>query len=299
MVKYQVKLLTRASRDLDNIYNYIVNEFKEIETAEHMADLLENAILGLDKMPYRGPIRKVGSFANKEYLMAIITVFCWGTIGYFLYTALYNHGLTLLPAQTACILNYLWPIFTVLFSTILLKEKLDLSKWLALGLSFLGIIVIMFQPGNENPMDINSIIGSFSCILAAALYAFFSVMNKKRGGSQLINMFVYIGVSALIALYFCAKDGFTVPAISQIPGLLWLGIFVNAAGYSLWAMALQGSSTASIANFAYITPALSLFLSALFLKEPIYLSSVLGLLLIIGGLFLQIFLERKGTKKTG
>lgn len=233
----------------------------------------------------------------KEYTFRdFLALAFWGTIGYFLYTALYNNGLTLLPAQTACILNYLWPIFTVLFSTIFLKEKLGLSKWFALGFSFLGIIVIMFQPGGQNPISMDGIIGSFSCILAAALYAFFSVMNKKRGGSQLINMFVYIGVSALIALCFCAKDGFTVPATSQIPGLLWLGIFVNAAGYSLWAMALQGSSTASIANFAYITPALSLFLSAIFLKEPVYLSSVLGLFLIIGGLFLQIFLEKRASK---
>lgn len=75
MVKYQVKLLTRASRDLDNIYNYIVNEFKEVETAEHMADLLENAILGLDEMPYRGPIRKVGSFANKGYRQLFVKNF--------------------------------------------------------------------------------------------------------------------------------------------------------------------------------------------------------------------------------
>ncbi len=67
MDKYKVKLLARANRDLDEIYDYIVEEFKEIETAERLADLLEAAILSLDEMPYRGAVRRVGAYANKGY----------------------------------------------------------------------------------------------------------------------------------------------------------------------------------------------------------------------------------------
>lgn len=67
MDKYQVKLLARAARDLDDIYNYIAEEFKEPGTAEHMADLLEDGVLGLSEMPYRGALRWVGAFANKRY----------------------------------------------------------------------------------------------------------------------------------------------------------------------------------------------------------------------------------------
>ena len=54
MVKYTIKMLQRASDDLDNIYNHIADDFKEIGTAEKMADALEDAILSLDEMPYRG-----------------------------------------------------------------------------------------------------------------------------------------------------------------------------------------------------------------------------------------------------
>ena len=54
MAKYTVKLMQRASGDLDDIYNHIADDFKEIGTAEKMADVLEDAILSLDEMPYRG-----------------------------------------------------------------------------------------------------------------------------------------------------------------------------------------------------------------------------------------------------
>ncbi|MDD3140545.1 MAG: hypothetical protein PHX08_16465 [Lachnospiraceae bacterium] len=37
MDKYKVKLMARASRDLDDVYNHIADDFKELGTAEHMA----------------------------------------------------------------------------------------------------------------------------------------------------------------------------------------------------------------------------------------------------------------------
>lgn len=67
MNKYSVKLLAKAERDLDLIYNYIVSEFKEVEIAENLVDKMEENILGLEFMPYRGAVRKVGAFANKGY----------------------------------------------------------------------------------------------------------------------------------------------------------------------------------------------------------------------------------------
>ena len=36
MVKYTIKMLQRVSDDLDNIYNHIADDFKEIGTAEKM-----------------------------------------------------------------------------------------------------------------------------------------------------------------------------------------------------------------------------------------------------------------------
>lgn len=67
MAKYTVKLMQRAAGDLDDIYNHIADDFKEIGTAEKIADALENAILSLDEMLYRGSIRRTGAFANRGY----------------------------------------------------------------------------------------------------------------------------------------------------------------------------------------------------------------------------------------
>ena len=68
-------MLQRASDDLDNIYNRIADDFKEIGTAEKMADALEDAILSLDEMPYRGSIRRTGAFANRGYRQIFVENF--------------------------------------------------------------------------------------------------------------------------------------------------------------------------------------------------------------------------------
>ena len=54
-----------------------------------------------------------------------------GFLGLFLYSALYYYGIGQLGAQEACILNYLWPMMLVLFSIIILKEKLTFMKAMA------------------------------------------------------------------------------------------------------------------------------------------------------------------------
>ena len=75
MVKYTIKMLQRASDDLDNIYNHIADDFKKIGTAEKMADVLEDAVLSLEEMPYRGSIRRTGAFANRGYRQVFVKNF--------------------------------------------------------------------------------------------------------------------------------------------------------------------------------------------------------------------------------
>ncbi len=75
MVKYTIKMLQRASDDLDNIYNHITDDFKEIGIAEKMVEALEKAILSLDEMPYRGSIRRTGAFANRGYRQIFVKNF--------------------------------------------------------------------------------------------------------------------------------------------------------------------------------------------------------------------------------
>lgn len=51
--KYEVKLLSKALRDLDGIYAYIARSLMEPGTAANLIDKLEEQILPLEHLPHR------------------------------------------------------------------------------------------------------------------------------------------------------------------------------------------------------------------------------------------------------
>ena len=65
--KYSIKLLTRALRDLDDIYAYIAKALLAPDTAAKLVGEIEEAIFSLEQFPYRGVERKIGSYASRGY----------------------------------------------------------------------------------------------------------------------------------------------------------------------------------------------------------------------------------------
>lgn len=236
--------------------------------------------------------REIKKYSIKDYVI----MSGLGFLGLFLYSALYYYGLAQLTSQEACILNYLWPMMLVVFSCIILKEKLTFTKVIAMICSFCGIIILSM--GNEGFAAGNTALGIISCIVAAACYGLFSVLNKKADYNQNISMMVMWFVVAVCAMAAGLMTETWVPIKGyQWFGILWLGIVVDAIAYLLWAIALKGvENTAKIANLAYLTPFLSLLVSAVLLKEKIQLRAFAALVFIIGGIMLQNLCEHRREK---
>lgn len=207
-----------------------------------------------------------------------------GLPGIFLYHVFYYGGASLLPASTAFVVNYLWPVMSIVFACIILKEKMTLKKMIAVFLSFSGVAVVSGGAAN------GVFGGIVLCILAAVSYGLFTALDKKCGYDKMFSMMINFCASFIFTVvYLVIKKENVLPEISDIPGFLWNGIFTMAIPNTTWTLALKYGSTAKISNLAYITPFISLIWSAIILKEDITLSCILGLVLIIAGILLQIF----------
>ena len=240
---------------------------------------------------YNG-IRNKLSLIKKMSPQTILKMAGLGFLGLFLYSALYYYGIDQLTSSEACILNYLWPLMTVIFSGILLHEPMTAKKIVSMLLSFLGIVILSL--GGEHGSG-NAVLGILACILAAACYGLFSVLNKKESMDQGLTMMV-IWLTTSLCAALCSlfgKPWVPVHGLSWA-GLIWIGVFLNAVAYLLWALAINGTdSTAAIANLAYLVPLLSMILSILFLHEPLKLQLILALVLIVGGILLQNLPSKK------
>lgn len=221
-----------------------------------------------------------------------------GFIGLFLYLALYNLGLANLTSQQACVINYLWPIMTVVFSCIIMRERLTLMKAVAMLCSFIGIVILSL--GVNAAAGGNAVIGMIGCAVAAALYGLYSVLNNKTGYDLKISMMVAWFTAAVLALPVgLIFEVWTPIAPAQWLGYIWLGVIGDGLAYLVWAMALMsaGRNTASVANLAYLTPFLSLTVSTVFLREDFDEKAVIALAFIVGGILVQSILEARRTHR--
>ena len=231
-----------------------------------------------------GSIKEIKKYKPKDYLI----IFALGVIGIFLYDLFFYLGINAMQASQAFIINYLWPIMTVLFACIILKEKFTIRKIIAIIISFIGVIIVSSN-GNLLSIEKSSLMGTIYCLLAALLYGLFSALNKKQNYNKYTSMMLFYFNSTIISLiYVIATKRFFVPELSQTLGLLWIGIFTSAVAYTSWALALAKGDTARISNIAYLTPFISLVWTGIVLKEKISFYSVLGLVIIVLGIFIQM-----------
>lgn len=75
MDKYRISLLAAAYQNLDEIYEYIAAELGAVQSALDLVEKLEEAILSLETMPFRGARRRVGAFAGKGYRQLFVNGF--------------------------------------------------------------------------------------------------------------------------------------------------------------------------------------------------------------------------------
>lgn len=223
------------------------------------------------------------SYSCKDYLkMAAI-----GLPGVFFYYALYYAGTAKMLASQAFIINYLWPIMSIVFACILLGEKMTLRKGIAVAMSFLGVFTVA---GDDLiHFDGGTLLGILFCFGAAVCYGLFTALNKKSSYDKQVSMMVAMLMAFLPSLVIVlVRGGSLLLTPSQIPGMVWNGVFTMAIANLAWALALSSGNTAKVSNLAYITPFLSLVWTFFVLKEPVDPLSVIGLCLIVVGIFIQL-----------
>ena len=220
-----------------------------------------------------------------------------GSLGVFFYNFFYYSGNTLLPAQTAYIINDLWPACIILFSCMILKEKLTVGKLLAVLMSFAGVVIVA-TGGSFQSFDVSNTKGALFCLAAAVSYGFYAVLNKRESYDKEISVLVAFATSGLAAFICALFMGQMRPlTLKEWGGSAFAGAVCNGLPGVLWVVALQNGNTAILANLSYLTPVISMIVTHFVLGEPITVWSIVGTALIVSGIFVQIAADRSMTRK--
>lgn len=237
-----------------------------------------------------GQVSQLKNTTKKDLLNSAIT----GALNPFGYYLILFKAYSLLPAQLAQPLNMIWPITLALLSVPMLGQKIGWRHFAAMGISFAGIVVLSSQGGIEGFRNTNGF-GVFLAVGSSIFWALYWILNVKDHRSEAVKLFmsfVFGFIYLLIVLPFFS--GFQFPKGTSLWAAIYIGFFEVGITYLLWMKAMQlSTNNAKTGSLIFIAPFISLIFISYFLKETIFVTTILGLLLIIAGIVWQQFFIKK------
>jgi len=233
---------------------------------------------------YQGKFHLVFQCSRNEYLLSIFL----GLLSPFLYYLILFKAYDLLPAQQAQPLNYTWAITLSLLAVPLLKQKIGWQQWLALLVSYCGVIVISTE-GRPFSLHFTDPLGVTLALLSTIVWALYWIFNTRDKRDPVVGLFVNFLCSFPFVLgYYLLTTELRMPSLNGLLGAAYVGTFEMGLCFVLWLMAMKlTDSTARISNLIFLSPFLSLFFIHFFLGEHILTATFIGLILIVAGLFCQ------------
>ena len=235
-----------------------------------------------------GRLRLLRAFTKKDYLWSAGL----GLLNPFLYYVILFKAYSLLPAQEAQPINFVWPLTLVLLSIPLLGQHIRLTSILAILISFTGVLVIATHPAR--PADIlnlhfSSGPGVLLALGSTIIWALFWVVNTRDQRDEAVRLFVNFLFACVYILILALLLGQT--RVGNWQGMLggvYIGLFEMGITFLVWLKALRcAKTTAHVVNLIYLVPFLSLLVIATVLGERILPSTIVGLVFIVTGIVLQ------------
>jgi drug/metabolite transporter (DMT)-like permease len=181
-----------------------------------------------------------------------------------------------LPLAQAVSLSYSTPLFVTLAAAALLNEKVRARRWTAVGLGFLGVLIIV-RPGSTEFS-----IGAVVAVLAAVLSSIVAIQIKQLSQTEpadrivIYTTLLWVPMSLLPAL-----------AVWQWPqGITWLWVIaagiMGTGGHMLWTRALKLGEVSALTPISFMQlPIVALFGWWLF-GETLDRWTLLGAAIIFG-----------------
>jgi len=211
-----------------------------------------------------------------------------GFLNPFLYYTVLFKAYSLLPAQQAQPLNFVWPLVLVLLSAPILKQRIKRRDLAAILISFFGVLVISTQ-GKPLSFNFTDPLGTALATGSSIPWALFWIYNAKDKKDPAVRMFLnFVFASAYTFLLILLQGRLKIPTLYPILGATYVGLFEMGITFLIWLKALKLSkTTAHVANFTYLVPFGALIVMHFVIGEQILPSTIIGAILIVAGIIFQ------------
>jgi drug/metabolite transporter (DMT)-like permease len=222
-----------------------------------------------------------------------------GTGGmYFNYMAL-----VYLSLADATAISYAAPLFTVILAAVLLKETVQLYRWLAVVIGFSGILVMLSAHLNDggsllagNALNLSAGLGILLGLMAALCTAVSLVQIRFLNGIEKPGAIVfYFSLMTMLIGLSTLFFGWVMPDSTQLLLLVGCGFFGGMAQI-LVTLSLRYADASLLAPFDYTTLVWSMLIGYLFLNSLPGASTLVGAVIVASAGIFTVWSERRKRK---
>ena len=199
-------------------------------------------------------------------------------------------SITNMALATATTLTYIGPIFITVLSIPILKHSVGLWRWLAVGIGFLGVLLIM-RPGADvfSPYALLPVVAAFGYALAIVS----SKLFVDEVPTAMINMYAAVGALFGSTSMLFATTGY-IP-VEQAIDWFWLLAMGSVGGSAVLLMisAYRLTRPGSLSPFEYFGIPFSFILGWVFFGEAPFDRLLPGVIFVVAGGLIIAWRERK------
>lgn len=221
----------------------------------------------------------------------ILPLFLLGFFGLVVYHLGLNYGEIYISPSVASLIIATIPVFTVIFATLLLKEKMTKKIAVGVPLSLSGVVIISLTGTSGNPFEVTYLFAALAVLISAFVGAGYTIAGKRllqRYSALSLTVYAFLFGSLGLIPFLSSSLITEVGALSSAGwgAVLFLALFPTVIGYILWYVALEIKTASEISVFLYFIPVLSTIISYFLFQDSITWLFLLGGLLVISGLII-------------
>lgn len=206
-----------------------------------------------------------------------------GILGLFGYHALYFTAMQHAPAIEASLINYLWPVLIVLFSSLLPGERLRWFHTLGVVLGFVGVIQLLLGGGSLQ-LDARYITGYLLALTCAVIWALYSVNSRRFQTVPTLLIGAFCGATSLLSLLcHLLFERTAIPQAGEWAAIVLLGLGPVGLAFFVWDYGVKHGNIKLLGSLSYIAPLLSSMLLVCFGRSRFSWSILIACALIIIG----------------
>jgi drug/metabolite transporter (DMT)-like permease len=214
----------------------------------------------------------------------------------------FNFGaLARLPLAEVTAISFASPLATVALAALMLKERVRVYRWSAVGVGFLGVLVMLaphLEPGRLASHTPAETAGAILALSAAVFNAGAVIQTRRLTDTETTSSIVlYFSLVCAIGGLLTLPFGWVVPARGELIALIGIGL-LGGAGHLLLTEGYRYAPASVIAPFDYTAILFSFLLGFwMFGEVPTRLVVVGAAIVVAAGLFVLWRERQLGLKR--